>query len=251
MIVEYESVLYRIRENPIEHLGRRSVSEIYAYFIGYDEARRIYWQPELPRRISRERFKKWFDSKVHLCRQNMQSFCLLLTEDEREAFELYFELYDAALEECKDELSVIKQEQSSFGADKREKNGTLIEFLLKTPFRERPAMYFGNHRWINSLWAMCSGFLWAEKDLGIENSSDAINMELFQLWLDERYPIAKGRTWDRLFDFLALHYESGALNQFYEHLEMFLEGNSPDEPSKTIKEILKNAQDDIEKGRGK
>jgi hypothetical protein len=111
-------------------------------------------------------------------------------------------------------------------------------------------MYFGNHRWISSLWAMCNGFLWAERDLGIENSSDAMNMELFQLWLDERYPIAKGRTWDRLFDFLALHSGSWALKEFYEHLEMFLEGDSPDAPSKTIREIVKNAQAELNKESG-
>jgi hypothetical protein len=251
MIIEYESVLYRIKENPIEHLGRRSVTEIRSYFMGYEFARQFWQQPELCRRISWERFREWFNSKVHLCRQNMQSFCLLLTEDEGQAFDLYFELYDAALKECKDDLIICNQKQELINPDEIKKTNTLIEFLFKAPIREKPALYFGNHRWISSLWAMCNGFIWAEKDMGIENSSDAINFELFQLWLDDRYPIAKGRNWDRLFDFFALHSESGALKEFYEHLEMFLEGDAPDATSKTIKEIVKNAKEQIEKEKDK
>jgi len=251
MINEYESVLYRIRENPIEHIGRRSVSEIQSYFVGYEIARNFWQQPELIRRISFERFREWLNSKVHLYRQNMTSLCLLLAEDERQAFDLYFELYDAALEECKEDLTICNQIEMPINSYEIEKSKTLINFLFEAPIKEKPALYFGNHRWINGLWAMCSGFIWAEKDMGIENSSDAMNMELFQLWLDERYPIAKGITWDRLFDFQSLHYESGALKEFYENFEMFLEGDSPDATSKTIKEIVKNAQADIDKKRGK
>ena len=70
-----------------------------------------------------------------------------------------------------DDLTTHRQEQIPINANEIEKANTLIEFLLNTPIRERPAMYFGNHRWISSLWAMCNGFLWAEKDLGIESSS--------------------------------------------------------------------------------
>jgi len=126
MIIEYESVLYRIRENPIEHLGKRSVSDIQSYFLGYELARSFWQQPELCRRISRERFKKWFDSKVHLSRQNMQSFCLLLTEDERQALDLYFELFDAALEECKADLTVCNQEQLPINPNETHKSNTLV-----------------------------------------------------------------------------------------------------------------------------
>jgi hypothetical protein len=251
MIIEYESLLYRIKENPVEHLGRRSVSEMYGYFFGYDLARSYWRQTEIPRRITHERFRKWLDSKVHLCRQNMTSFCLLLTEDEREAFDLYFKFYDAALEECKDDLIICNQKQRPINSDEILKTSTLIEFIFNATFKERPAMYFGNHRWVSSLWAMCNGFIWAEKDMGIENSSDAINIELFQLWLDERYPIAEGKTWDKLFYFLALHSESWALREFYEHFEMFLEGDLPDSLSKTNREILKNVQTKIDKELGK
>jgi len=178
-IIEYETLLYRIKENPFEHLGRCSVIEIYSYFVGYEFARQFWQQPELCHRISRERLKEWVNSKVHLCRQNMESFCLLVTEDDRQAFDLYFELYDAALKECKDDLIICNQEQTSINHKEIKKSNTLIGFLFEAPIKERPAMYFGNHRWISSLWAMCNGFLWAEKDMEIKSSSDAINLELF------------------------------------------------------------------------
>lgn len=252
MINDYESVLYRIRENPIEHLGRRSVTEIHSYIWGYELARTYWQQPELSRRIPPERFREWLNSKVHLCRQSMSTFCLLLTEDEREAFELFFELYDAALEECKDDLMISNQKQESVNQKETTKNNTLVNFLFEAPIREKSAMYFGNHRWVSSLWAMCNGFIWAEKDMSIENSSDAMNMELFQLWLDDRHPIAKGRTWDRLFYFNAIHSESWALKEFYENFEMFLlEGDAPDALSKTNREILKNVQKQMDKERNK
>lgn len=109
---DYESLLQRIRQSPYEHLGRRSVSEINPYFIGYEHARNVWGLSELPRQLERDRFKQWQDSKVHLCRQNLQSFCLLLTEDERQAFDLFFELHDSALKECKKDLIVQKDTEA-------------------------------------------------------------------------------------------------------------------------------------------
>jgi hypothetical protein len=85
----------------------------------------------VPRRMSFERYKEWVESKVHLCRQNLQSFCLLLTEDEREAFDLFFELHDAALEECKTDLVLQKDLGSvDFRQSSATKSVTLVEFIL-------------------------------------------------------------------------------------------------------------------------
>ncbi len=105
-------------------------------------------------------------------------------------------------------------------------------------------MYFGNHRQVSGLWVMCNGFLWAERDLGITDSSDEMTMELFQLWLDERYPIAKGQTWDKLFYFEALHSERWALEQFYENFEMFLQGKEADSPPKWVEIAIESIKND-------
>lgn len=238
---DYEFLLGRIRQSPYEQLGRRSVSEINPYIIGYDTARNCWGLPPVPRRLNLERFRQWVDSKVHLCRQNLQSFCLLLTEDEREAFDLFFELHNAALEECKDDLVLQEDlESKNFNQASIMKSGTLVDFILNELMKTKPALYFGNHRWVSGLWALCNGFLWAERDLGITDSSDAMNMELFQFWIDERYPIAKGKTWDKIFYFNAIHSESWALKQFYENFEMFLGGKKPDSPPRWVEEAIEN-----------
>ncbi len=244
-MIDYESLLDRVRQNPYEHLGRCSVSEIYPYFIGYDIARKNWGLSEIHYQFDRDEFRDWIESKVHLCNKNLQTFCLLMTETEKEAFNLYFEFYDLAIEECKVNLTINKEiSDAEFNLNISEKSATLVDFILNEEFRKRPAMYFGNHRKVSGLWAMCNGFLWAEKDLGIEDSSDAINLEMFQLWIDERYPIAKGKPWDKIFFYNALNSDDRALKEFYDHFEMFLEGKKSDAPPRwveiAIESIKKN-----------
>ncbi len=238
---DYESLLERIRQSPKQHLGQTSVSKIRSYTMGYDFARQFWGLPAVHNRLSWDKYREWQESKIHLCRQNLQSFCLLICDDEKQAFDLFFEFQDLALEECRADL-VIKEdlEAKNFDPATATKSRTLIDFILdKETIRKRPAMYFGNNQ-ISGLWAMCNGFLCAEKDLGITDSSDSMNLELFQLWLDERYPIAKGQTWDKLFYFEALDYDSGAFEQFYENFEMFLEGKNSDAPPRWIETVIEN-----------
>lgn len=238
---DYESLLERIRISPLEHLGRRSVGEINPYIMGYDTARQFWGLPNVPRRLNIDAYRQWVESKVHLCNQDLQSFCRLLTQDEGSALDLFFTLYDAALDECKEELvDQTDLESKNFDPFTSAKSSTLVEFVLDDSMKTMPALYFGNGRRLSRLWALCSGFLWAERDLGIVDSSDAINMEMFQLWLDERYPIAKGQNWDKLFYFYRLDYETGALEQFYEDFEMFLEGKKHDTNPKWIDEAVKS-----------
>lgn len=240
-MANYESLLERIRELPKEHLGQRSVSKIHSYIIGYDFARQFWGLPPVQHCISHEHYRKWLESKVHLCRQNLESLCLLLTDDESEAFDLFFEFQDLMLNECKSDFIHQKDlESENFNHANATKSRTLIDFFLdKDGIRKRPAMYFVNKH-ISGLWAMCSGFLWAERDLGIADSSDAMNLEMFQLWIDERYPIGKGRTWDKLFYFEALGSESQALEKFYEDFEMFLEGKESNSPPKWVEIAIEN-----------
>ncbi len=239
---DYESLLERIRQSPKEHLGQISVSKIRSYAMGYDFARQFWGLPHVHRRLSWDKFRDWQESKFHLCSQNLESLCLLVSENEEQAFDLFFYFYDMALEECKLDL-VIKEdlEAKSFNLSNNTKTSTLTEFILnKEGIRERPAMYFGNDKQISGLWTMCNGFLWAEKDLGITDSSDAMNFELFQVWLDDRFPIAKGQTWDKLFHFQGISSDRMGLERFYENFEMFLEGKNSDSTPKWIETVIEN-----------
>ena len=241
MKVYYEHLLNRIRQSPYEHLGRCSVSEIRPYFLGYGLAREFWGLSDISYRLKPEEFKEWLDGKVHLCRQDLQTFCLFLGENEKEAFGLFFEFYDSALAECGIEINLReKPDIQDFDQSEHEKAGTLIKFVLDENFRRRPVLYFGNHRQVSGLWALCNGFLWAETDLGIIDSSDAINMELFQLWIEERYPMAKGKPWDKIFYFNTLHSESSAMKQFYEHFEMFLKGKRSDAPPRWVENAVES-----------
>lgn len=243
--MHYETLLNRLREDPMEHIGYVSVEQIGAYFVGYETALQFYGLPELCRNLSRKRFQAWFDSKAKLERQNMESLCLLLTDDEDKAFELYFELFDSAMEECRDDL-VQCPEPPAIDLTQLNLEKTFLSFISADYFQQRPAKYLGGGSQTRRLWAACSGFLWAEKDRGIENSSDAMNLEMFQHWLDERYPFAKGRPWFKLFYFLEIGSNKRALESFYEHLEMFLEGDEPNAPAKWIRETVKNMLENME-----
>jgi hypothetical protein len=154
---------------------------------------------------------------------------------------LFFEFQDLKLEEFKSGFIYQKDiESENFDQANTVKSRTLIDFILdKEGIRKRPAMYFGYDQ-ISGLWAMCSGFLWAEQDLGIADSSDAMNLEMFQLWIDERYPIGKGQTWNKLFYFEALGSESDALEKFYEDFEIFLEGKEANSPPKWVEVAIEN-----------
>ncbi|HRH45820.1 MAG TPA: hypothetical protein PKY82_29530 [Pyrinomonadaceae bacterium] len=243
---DYEWLLERIRQSPKEHLGQISVSRINSYMMGYDMARNFWGLPDVHRRLSWDKFREWQESKFHLCSQNIQSLCILVCENEQQAFDLFFEFHDMALEECRADL-VIKEdlEAKNFDQTTATKSCTLIEFILnKEGIRKRPAMYFGNDRQVTGLWTMCNGFLWAEKDLGITDSSDAMNLELFQIWLDERYPFAKGQNWDKLLYFNTIDSNSRALEQFYENFEMFLEGKNTDAPPRWVETMIETVLKD-------
>lgn len=217
-----EWILERIRRSPKEHLGQVSVSKIGCYMMGYDTARNFWGLPDVHRGLSRDKRREWQESKFHLCRQGLESFCVLVSEDEQQAFELFFEFHDMALADCEADLEFKEDlEAAGFDPTTATKSRTLVAFILHEEVRKRPAMYFGSKK-VSLMWATCSGFLWAEKDLGIIDSSDSMNLELFQIWLDERYPMASGQPWDKLFYFQGLSSESTGLELFYENFEMFL-----------------------------
>lgn len=191
--------------------------------------------------IEREKFRAWQESKVHLCSQNLQSFCRLLTDTEEDGFELFFLLYDSALKDNGIVTPVAPFESEKVDLESVAKDGSLLAFIRDDVFKARPAMYFGNDNWIQSLWAMCNGYIQAEADMGISSSDDATKLRAFQSWVDERHPIGKGRTWGQLYAFLALDSDQRALDMMYGDLDMFLSGDSPSTPAKWITEAVANA----------
>lgn len=105
--------------------------------------------------------------------------------------------------------------------------------------------------WLRGMWAMWSGYVWAEKDIGIEDSEDAQNFHNFQMWLDERYPFAKVRNWGKVIEFLGMGVKENAREQFYDHFELFLEGSQPDAQTRRCKEWIAACLADVQEREAK
>lgn len=240
MTAFYEALLFRVKDDPIGHLGRCDVRLLLPYRVGYDYARRDWGLRGVDYLIEREKFREWQESKVHLCSQNLQSFCRLITDTEEDAFELFFTLYETAFKENGIATPIAAFESERVDAVASSKTGSILSIITSSAFRTRPAMYFGNDNWIQSFWTMCNGYIRAEADLGIVDSDDAAKLMGFQTWIDERHPIGKGRNWGQLYAFLALDSEQGALDKMHEELEMFLAGKPADNPANWVTEVLTN-----------
>ena len=163
-----------------------------------------------------------------------------MTDTEEDAFELFFLLYDSALKENGVATPIPAFESEKVDFKSSSKVGSVLSFITDNAFKARPALYFGNDTWIQSLWTMCNGYMHAEADMGISNSDDAERLRGFQAWVDERHPIGKGRSWGQLYAFLSLDYDQKALDMMYEDLEMFLSGDPPSTPAKWISEVVEN-----------
>ena len=240
MTAFYEALLFRVTDDPIGHLGRCDVRLLYPYWIGYDYARRDWGLGGVEHLIEREKFREWQESKVHLCSQNLQSFCRLITGAEEDAFALFFALYESAFKEHGIPTPIAAFESEKVDPGSVTKAGSMLSLVTDGAFKARPAMYFGNNNWIQSMWAMCNGYTQAEADLGILNSDDTVQLRDFQTWVDERHPIGKGRNWGNLYVFLSLDHNQTALDMMHEDLDMFLSGQSPATPAKWITEAVEN-----------
>ncbi|MGD9588966.1 MAG: hypothetical protein AB7V11_08680 [Pyrinomonadaceae bacterium] len=251
MKADYESILFRIREDPMARLGRIDVHLTASYMVGYESARVAWCQPPLPMRLNVDRLREWQESKVHLCRQNLQGFSRFATDTDEEALQLFFGLYESALNDCK--LDLIDQNFfiESVDASSVEQTTSLVEMLIE-PIRTRPALYFGNRSWMASQWAFCNGYLEAEADMNIEASSDRKLMSKFQDWVVERYRVPKDRSWAKIYEFQSLDSNQGAFDLFFEDFELFQAGKTVDSPAKWVTEAIQKIleKEGRDKGEG-
>ncbi len=240
MDITYESLFERIRESPLEHIGGYSPQLIFSYFVGYEHGIRHYGKPA-PKGFGPHEQRLW---SLQTPNANPASVSELMTDTDADAFDLFFAFYRRALDNPKEiQPGTVEYEKI---------DQTLTEFVLGESIRKRPAMYFGNEKWLPNLWAFCSGYLWAERDMGITDSADRQTFNGFQAWLDERYPFAKGRNWGKLMSYLGLGSSRQALDKFYDHFETFLEGTPPDGQTKQCREwiqaVLENVKERGERG---
>lgn len=232
----------RVRRAPAEHLGARSPASLDKYVTGYECALRHYSGGPLVDEVGAW-FHNWVNDRIdltqeHASRLNARNcispgwYALMLSEDEHEAFETYIKLRESALADAR-----------TAGADAgvvcsalQDQDGSSALFDVLRLVLKRPEMYFDD---VMQIWALISGFRWAEHDLEIR-SIEAARMDAFQSWVDERYPFGRGQIWARTFRFLAMNVGPRSLHMFREHLEMFLSGGAPDSPDPGMETMLKS-----------
>jgi len=234
MKVTWNSLFERIENDPLPHIGGFSPRLINSYFCGYEQARSFHNLPKIEGGLSLHQINRWFIDHAYKGPQGCASFCLLLTETESEALKLFFEFRRLAQ---KDKLS-LETETEAVGA---EDAWSMLDLLRSEAVRNRPAMYFGNEQWIQTLWAWWNGYVEAEREAGIENSADAAAFAGFDKWMGERYSFAHGANWGKIFEFLAMSNNASAFENFSDHLELFLEGGSPKEHTKRFQQFLDDA----------
>lgn len=233
MEITCEILLERIEADPIKHLGGYSPKLIYTYFAGYEHARNFHSWSKIGGQLSMSQFNDWFMNNAYRGPQGWASFCELLTDTEEEALKLFFEFRKLA----KKAVGAAGEHNDTVSGTSETKL-SMIELITADAIRNRPAMYFGNSHWTTGMWAMWHGYVSAEKDMDVENSPDCIKFTGFQKWLWERHPFAKDKNWGKLFQFLGMDVNANALEQFYDHLDLFLEEESPTAHTKRFQEFL-------------
>ncbi|MFI5379817.1 MAG: hypothetical protein ACHRHE_11005 [Tepidisphaerales bacterium] len=237
-----ESLQDRLRLDPISHIGRKSVHLIHAYELGYQLGRQRWAKPLLKVELNGHAFQNWAEHRFGWtaemgCRQDVVSFSLLISVDEQSAFDTYFDLRDAAR---RDLGMVVDTEAESHPLPAE----GLITFIANEHFRSRPGLYLGSAS-VDALWALCSGFVWAEKDVEVRDSDAQTFLVGFQRWMEERYPFATARPWNRILSFLTLGSPDRAWASFFEVLDMFRAGRSPKSFSKTGERMLEGITREI------
>jgi hypothetical protein len=205
-----------------------------AYFSGYGQALQFHGHQEIQGAFGLSEFNRWFISNAYAGPQGWASYCLLLTNTDEEALDLFFEFRRLAkVSEWTDE--------DRFPPPTNAQKLSFLELIQSEPLRKRPAMYFGNADWIRAIWAMWNGYIWAEHDIGIEDSADGDAFRGFQDWLKQRFGFAQDANFGKLFEFLSLDIKEKALEKFFDHLEPFLNGSPPNARTKRFQSFLDDA----------
>lgn len=214
MLDRMDEVWGRIRKAPIEHLSCHSLDALTAYEVGYVFACGR-WGIPTPLRPHGDEVLEWLRSRIEVTDEhagrlnafnwlNVAPFARLVAADDREAFDVYLELYDQ-----------IPAPLTRHSWGQRQSDESLVDILRR--IQERPAIYFGNGFRFLQVWAFCSGFRWAERDASVQASLSEPLFAGFSKWLEARYPFSRGIPWHRLFHALALGNASSAFTSFMEH----------------------------------
>jgi len=237
-IPTFDDLLERAAADPEAHLGRRSLKALEAYLTGHNTGLRTYGVADVRDSIDGDAFRIWVNSRLEMREEHERTFSLvscaeLMSGTDYEAFDTYLKLLRQAERECPSAGPVPKLMAPPI------REAIPLQVVLK-PVLDCPAMYFGDDSSTHQLFAFCNGFLGAENDIGVDGPENRQLLQMFQEWLDCRYPFGKGRPWGHTLYFLSLGSGGRSFAAFASYMEMFLNGERPDAMHPAVKEVVEN-----------
>lgn len=227
-----KEIITRIRQCSSGHLGEYNSYNFLAYYFGYTAALYHNGIEFFDRVVSNETLRGHIKEKYEIREfpNNLRvfSYLRLITNSDKEELDLYFtEAFEAA------SIRNIRSEAEEL------KLGGSVEEILQY-IGKRPEMYLGNR--INSavLASFLFGYSWAEKDFGFEQSEIFSELTEFQLWFDQKEPIAVGAPWYKTMLVLSID-EVSSFYSFFEVFSDYLQGRDPSFRRKVlIDKIIEN-----------
>ncbi|BAY23533.1 hypothetical protein NIES2100_33250 [Calothrix sp. NIES-2100] len=89
--------------------------------------------------------------------------------------------------------------------------------------QKRPSMYLGKPSVCN-LRSCISGYILARRELGIPQTDEESQFTEFQTWIQSKFNISSGQSWDKIILFYAED-ERSALDSFFKLFEEFTQSH--------------------------
>jgi hypothetical protein len=101
------ALIEKIKKRPSMYLGRRSISNLRSCIAGYILARRELGIPQTEQEREFVEFQEWIKNKFNITSsQSWDSIILFYSEDERNALDRFFDLFEEFLQAKKKDLKI-------------------------------------------------------------------------------------------------------------------------------------------------
>ncbi|MEG3439172.1 hypothetical protein V0288_18745 [Pannus brasiliensis CCIBt3594] len=109
-MIDFFTLIDKIKKRPALYLGRRSLSHLCTFLDGYTFALRQQDIPVSTEERIFEGFQEWIEEKFdRASTQHWSRIILFSSEDERDALETFFELFDEFIQENSEETTKFRE----------------------------------------------------------------------------------------------------------------------------------------------
>jgi hypothetical protein len=188
-----DSILWRIREHPLEYLSSKSISRLRAFHDGYT----LRQDEELPNE-PREGpvltgFQRWVEARFKVTLSvSWTDIILAYSEDEADAFNRFYDLF----EEFEDYKKGTGEMQPMEYPSPRYMSLRSL-FVLMSEVRKRPPLFL-LHDCLTLLRAYLDGFIRAGRDLNLPETSEERSFLQFTAHIEATELKVAGPSWDKI-----------------------------------------------------